>query len=259
MRLKRSIPSHDHTNTWYTVKKANMSSNLNSVCRGLLFGCVSGVTSYHVSCASIASEFATYMDLILQKRVREAATSVCLQKSTARSQVSLSFAEIMQTIQLRVVSKTRTGGCVKESKFISKGTLEADYMDEYWDIRFLMARHFLRSASIQVFLRQVLLMDVVFREDVRASIASSGLYDWLLKVISVIGGEKGDGVPDEETKKDRGKHTLAIDALTCMLTSTKLLRVYSRMIATCSTLALRTSSSTPVCQSSARSSREWRQ
>ncbi|KAG1883806.1 hypothetical protein F4604DRAFT_1920309 [Suillus subluteus] len=47
--------------------------------------------------------------------------------------------------------------------------------------------------------------DVVFRKDVRASIASSGLYDWLLKLISVIGGEKGDGVPDEATKKDRDR------------------------------------------------------
>jgi gamma-tubulin complex component 2 len=41
---------------------------------------------------------------------------------------------------------------------------------------------------------------------VRVSIASSGLYEWLLKVISVsgvIGGEEGEGVPDKEAKKDR--------------------------------------------------------
>jgi gamma-tubulin complex component 2 len=43
---------------------------------------------------------------------------------------------------------------------------------------------------------------------VRVSIASSGLYEWLLKVISVsgvIGGEEGEGVPDKEAKKDRDK------------------------------------------------------
>jgi gamma-tubulin complex component 2 len=50
--------------------------------------------------------------------------------------------------------------------------------------------------------------DAAFREDVRATIASSSLYDWLLKVISVsgvIGGEEGEGVPDEEAKKDRDR------------------------------------------------------
>ncbi|KAJ8596832.1 hypothetical protein M405DRAFT_725573 [Rhizopogon salebrosus TDB-379] len=65
--------------------------------------------------------------------------------------------------------------------------------------------------------------DAAFREDVRVTIASSGLYEWLLKVISVsgvIGGEEGEGVPDEEAKKDREKEKddkkpmLAIDALT---------------------------------------------
>lgn len=42
----------------------------------------------------------------------------------------------------------------------------------------------------------------------RVSIASSGLYEWLLKVISVsgvIGGKKGEGVADEEAKKDRDR------------------------------------------------------
>ncbi|OJA13580.1 hypothetical protein AZE42_09873 [Rhizopogon vesiculosus] len=67
--------------------------------------------------------------------------------------------------------------------------------------------------------------DAAFREDVRVTIASSGLYEWLLKVISVsgvIGGEEGEGLPDEEAKKDRDrekekddkKPMLAIDALT---------------------------------------------
>ncbi|KAG0695851.1 Spc98 family-domain-containing protein [Suillus ampliporus] len=67
--------------------------------------------------------------------------------------------------------------------------------------------------------------NAAFRKDVRVSVASSGLYEWLLKVISVrgvIGGEEGEGMPDEEAKKDHdrekekdvGKPMLAIDALT---------------------------------------------
>ncbi|KIK96610.1 hypothetical protein PAXRUDRAFT_138061 [Paxillus rubicundulus Ve08.2h10] len=68
--------------------------------------------------------------------------------------------------------------------------------------------------------------DALFREDVKASIASTGLYEWLLKVISVsgvIGGEEGEGMPDgtgqEDSKRDRDKDKdekkpmLAIDAL----------------------------------------------
>ncbi|EGO19871.1 hypothetical protein SERLADRAFT_418154 [Serpula lacrymans var. lacrymans S7.9] len=54
--------------------------------------------------------------------------------------------------------------------------------------------------------------DALFREDVKISISSTGLYDWLLKVISVsgvIGGEDGDIVPDsgshEDSKKERDK------------------------------------------------------
>ncbi|KAG2038094.1 hypothetical protein BDR03DRAFT_981893 [Suillus americanus] len=49
--------------------------------------------------------------------------------------------------------------CVKESKFISKGILEVDYIHECWERRytvsFVMDRPFPRSASIQVFLRYV--------------------------------------------------------------------------------------------------------
>ena len=54
--------------------------------------------------------------------------------------------------------------------------------------------------------------DALFREDVKVSIAGTGLYEWLLKVISVsgvIGGDEGEGVPDgaaqEDAKKDRDK------------------------------------------------------
>ncbi|KAG9311377.1 gamma-tubulin complex component protein [Chiua virens] len=68
--------------------------------------------------------------------------------------------------------------------------------------------------------------DALFREDVKVSIAGTGLYEWLLKVISVsgvIGGDDGEGMPDgaaqEDTKKDRDKDKddkkpmLAIEAL----------------------------------------------
>ncbi|KAL4063463.1 Spc98 family-domain-containing protein [Scleroderma citrinum] len=68
--------------------------------------------------------------------------------------------------------------------------------------------------------------DASFREDVKVTMANTGLYEWLLKVISVsgvIGGEEGEGNPDtaahEESKKDRDKDKedkkgiLGIDAL----------------------------------------------
>lgn len=54
--------------------------------------------------------------------------------------------------------------------------------------------------------------DVMFREDVRVTMAGSGLYEWLLKVVSVSGvivgedGEpSGDSAPHEETKKEKEK------------------------------------------------------
>ena len=54
--------------------------------------------------------------------------------------------------------------------------------------------------------------DAPFREDVKVSVAGTGLYEWLLKVISVsgvIGGDDGEGMPDgagqEDAKKDREK------------------------------------------------------
>ncbi|OCH92428.1 hypothetical protein OBBRIDRAFT_791307 [Obba rivulosa] len=69
--------------------------------------------------------------------------------------------------------------------------------------------------------------DAMFREDVRVTMASSGLYDWLLKVVNVsgsIGGEHGEGVDaahvqedqkkEREKEKDDKKQLLALDALT---------------------------------------------
>jgi gamma-tubulin complex component 2 len=53
--------------------------------------------------------------------------------------------------------------------------------------------------------------DSLFREDIKVSIAGSGLYEWLLKVIrvsGVIGGEDGDGgdaAVVDESKKTKEK------------------------------------------------------
>jgi Gamma tubulin complex component C-terminal len=53
--------------------------------------------------------------------------------------------------------------------------------------------------------------DVLFREDVKVTIAESGLYEFLLKIVNVngvIGGEEGDaegGHAVEERKKGKGK------------------------------------------------------
>ncbi|KAH7912889.1 Spc98 family-domain-containing protein [Hygrophoropsis aurantiaca] len=73
--------------------------------------------------------------------------------------------------------------------------------------------------------------DMLFREDIKVTVAGTGLYDWLMKVIKVSGlngGEDGEGLPDganhDEPKKDKEKDKdkdkdkekpmLAIDALT---------------------------------------------
>lgn len=63
--------------------------------------------------------------------------------------------------------------------------------------------------------------DAMFRDDVKVTMATSGLYDWLLKVLKVsgaIGGEDGEGANlYEENKKDKSdkkQQMLAIDALT---------------------------------------------
>ncbi|KAJ7915528.1 Spc98 family-domain-containing protein [Mycena leptocephala] len=61
--------------------------------------------------------------------------------------------------------------------------------------------------------------DALFREDVKVTMATSGLYEWLLNVVNVsgvIGGEEGDPeIQQEEQKKDKDdkKPILAIDAL----------------------------------------------
>lgn len=56
--------------------------------------------------------------------------------------------------------------------------------------------------------------DAMFREDVKITVASSGLYEWLLKVVSVsgvIGVEDGDGgeglahTQEDTAKKEKEK------------------------------------------------------
>ncbi|KAJ7184367.1 Spc98 family-domain-containing protein [Mycena filopes] len=61
--------------------------------------------------------------------------------------------------------------------------------------------------------------DMLFREDVKVTMATSGLYEWLLNVVNVsgvIGGEEGEPEAQQEEQKkekDDKKPMLAIDAL----------------------------------------------
>ncbi|TFK24131.1 hypothetical protein FA15DRAFT_669893 [Coprinopsis marcescibilis] len=58
--------------------------------------------------------------------------------------------------------------------------------------------------------------DALYRDDVKITMSDTGLYDFLLKVVSVsgvIGEEKEDGTPHEEQPK-KEKSILGIDALT---------------------------------------------
>ncbi|EIW56156.1 uncharacterized protein TRAVEDRAFT_60139 [Trametes versicolor FP-101664 SS1] len=67
--------------------------------------------------------------------------------------------------------------------------------------------------------------DAMFREDVKVTMAGSGLYEWLLTVVNVSGLEEGDAAEghaqahesqkrEREKEKDDKKQMLAIDALT---------------------------------------------
>jgi hypothetical protein len=63
---------------------------------------------------------------------------------------------------------------------------------------------------------------------VQVSIVRSGLYEWLFKVISVIGlidGEEGEGVPNEEENKDRDREKDYKPMLGCRALEAKLAKV----------------------------------
>lgn len=46
--------------------------------------------------------------------------------------------------------------------------------------------------------------DILFREDVKITMAESGLYDFLMKVVTVTGAVKGeDALGEKDTKKDK--------------------------------------------------------
>ncbi|GBE84165.1 Spindle pole body component alp4 [Sparassis crispa] len=111
---------------------------------------------------------------------------------------------------------------------------QSSFLTHLLDLAHTELRKSARNAStgkLQSLLELVLGSDVqgedaMFREDVRVSLSSSGLYEWLLKVLKVngvIGGEDGDGVDghahedakkEREKAKDDKKQMLAIDALT---------------------------------------------
>ena len=95
---------------------------------------------------------------------------------------------------------------------------QSSFLTHFLDLSHTELRKSAKSASI-VKLQSLLDLalntdshgeDMLFREDVKVTVAGSGLYEWLLKVVSVsgvIGGE--DGEPDvhihahEEQKKDK--------------------------------------------------------
>ncbi|ETW75455.1 hypothetical protein HETIRDRAFT_461322 [Heterobasidion irregulare TC 32-1] len=117
--------------------------------------------------------------------------------------------------------------CLKRYFFLS----HASFLTHFLDLSHMELRKSAKSASL-VKLQSLLDLalsadahgdDMLFREDVKVTMATSGLYEWLSKVVNVSGvisteeGENGDGVHEEHKKekdKDDKKPMLAIDALT---------------------------------------------
>lgn len=107
---------------------------------------------------------------------------------------------------------------------------QSSFLTHFLDLSHTELRKSAKSASI-VKLQSLLDLalntdshgeDMMFREDVKVTMAGSGLYEWLLKVVSVngvIGGDDAepgvDGAVHEEAKKEKDdkKPMLAIDAL----------------------------------------------
>ncbi|KAF8483402.1 Spc98 family-domain-containing protein [Russula ochroleuca] len=117
--------------------------------------------------------------------------------------------------------------CLKRCFFLS----HSSYLTHFLDLAHTELRKTAKAASL-VKLQSLLDLalgtdahgdDAPFREDVRVTMATTGLYEWLLRIVNVSGviGDEGDfagdGVHDEHHKKgkekDEKKPMLAIDAL----------------------------------------------
>lgn len=117
--------------------------------------------------------------------------------------------------------------CLKRCFFLS----HSSYLTHFLDLSHTELRKTAKAVSL-VKLQSLLDLalgtdahgdDASFREDVRVTMATTGLYEWLLRIVNVSGvigddGDfSGDGVHDEHHKKgkekDEKKPMLAIDAL----------------------------------------------
>jgi len=103
--------------------------------------------------------------------------------------------------------------CLKRCFFLS----HSSYLTHFLDLAHTELRKTAKAVSL-VKLQSLLDLalgtdahgdDVTFREDVRVTMATTGLYEWLLRIVNVSGviGDEGDfdGVHDEHHKKGKEK------------------------------------------------------
>ena len=105
--------------------------------------------------------------------------------------------------------------CLKRCFFLS----HSSYLTHFLDLAHIELRKTAKAVSL-VKLQSLLDLalgtdahgdDVPFREDVRVTMATTGLYEWLLRIVNVSGvigddGDfSGDGVHDEHHKKGKEK------------------------------------------------------
>jgi gamma-tubulin complex component 2 len=105
--------------------------------------------------------------------------------------------------------------CLKRCFFLS----HSSYLTHFLDLAHIELRKTAKAVSL-VKLQSLLDLalgtdahgdDVSFREDVRVTMATTGLYEWLLRIVNVSGviGDDGDftgdGVHDEHHKKGKDK------------------------------------------------------
>jgi gamma-tubulin complex component 2 len=105
--------------------------------------------------------------------------------------------------------------CLKRCFFLS----HSSYLTHFLDLAHTELRKTAKVASL-VKLQSLLDLalgtdahgdDVTFREDVRVTMATTGLYEWLLRIVNVSGviGDEGDfggdGMHDEHHKKGKEK------------------------------------------------------